>query len=114
MNNNNNNNNNDNINNDNENNIYLKSNNGNTSNNHSNKSFSNDSSDKSYHWSYVLLLQAFLKLDFYNWVNEVTELKNFSSLPNLFQVDGLINEMLFGPKFLFVKGISKAICDLVS
>ena len=43
-----------------------KSNNNNDNNNDNNKSFSNDS-NRSYDWSYVLLTQAFLKLDFYNY-----------------------------------------------
>ena len=34
-------------------------------------------------------------------------------LPNSFQIDGPINEMLFSPKLLFLKDISKVICDLV-
>ena len=42
-------------------------NNSNTSNNDNNKIFSNDNSDRSYDWSYVLLTQAFLKLAFYNY-----------------------------------------------
>ena len=32
-----------------------------------NKGFSNDDTDQSYNWSYVLLIQAFLKLAFYNY-----------------------------------------------
>ena len=39
--------------------------------------------------------------------------KMFRSLLNLFQIDGPINEMLFWPMLLFLRGISKAICDLV-
>ena len=38
-----------------------KSNNSNNSNDYKNKSFSSDNSDRSYNWSYVLLL-SFLKL----------------------------------------------------
>ena len=44
-----------------------KCDNNNNSNNDNNKSFSNDDSDRSYDWSHVLLTQAFLKLDFYNY-----------------------------------------------
>ena len=32
-----------------------------------NKSLSNDNSDRSYDWSYVVLIQAFLKLAFYDY-----------------------------------------------
>ena len=39
--------------------------------------------------------------------------KMFRSLLNLFQIDGPINELLFWPMLLFLRGISKAICDLV-
>ena len=40
--------------------------------------------------------------------------KMFRSLLNLFNLyDGPINEMLFWPMLLFLRGISKAICDLV-
>ena len=46
-------------------------------------------------------------------VNEVAVLKIFRSLLNLLQVDGPKNELLFQYKLLFLKGISKAICDLV-
>ena len=45
----------------------------NKSNNHNNKSFSNDNSDRSYDLSYTLLIQAFLKLAFYNY--EYTKLQ---------------------------------------
>ena len=40
-------------------------------------------------------------------------LKIFGSLHNLYQRDGLKNEMLFWPKLLFLNGISKSKCDLV-
>ena len=39
--------------------------------------------------------------------------KIFKLLLNLFQIDGPINEVLFWPKLLLFKGISKVICDLV-
>ena len=39
--------------------------------------------------------------------------KNFNSLLNLFQIYGPKNGMLFWAKLLFVKGVSKAKCDLV-
>ena len=39
--------------------------------------------------------------------------QNFQVIVNLLQIDGLINEMLFWPKLLFFKGISKALCELV-
>ena len=44
------------------------------------------------------------------WKNEVAV---FKLLLNLLQIDYTINKMLFWPKLLFVKGISKATCDLV-
>ena len=37
----------------------------------------------------------------------------FRSLLNLFHIDGFINEMLYWPKLPLLRGISKAICDLV-
>ena len=45
------------------------------------------------------------------WFNEVNEV--FISLHSLFQIGGSINEMPFRPKFFFVKGVFKAICDVV-
>ena len=44
----------------------------------------------------------------------VAVFKIFNSLLNLFQKDGLINEIHFWPKLLYLKGISKVTCDLVS
>ena len=44
-----------------------KSNNSNTSNNDNNKCFSNDNSNRNYDWSYVFLIQVFLKRAFYNY-----------------------------------------------
>ena len=40
--------------------------------------------------------------------------KWFKSFLNIFQKDGFKNKMLFCPRLLFLKGISKVICDLVS
>ena len=44
---------------------------------------------------------------------QVAVFEIFRSLLSLFKIDGPINKMLFRPKLLFLRGISKAICGLV-
>ena len=62
----------------------------------------------------MVMIKVMIKIKFYSlkffkvsslqsWVNEVVALKSFKTLPNLFQIDGPINEMLFRPKLLFWK-----------
>ena len=46
-------------------------------------------------------------------VNEVAVFKTFKSLLNLFQTNGPKNKKLLWLKLLFLKGVFKAICDLV-
>ena len=88
-------------------------NDGNKENVNNNNNNSNNDSDKGYDWNYVLLKQAF-KTSFFKkcWVNEVAVFKVFKSLLNLFKIDGAKNEMIFCPRLLYLKGISKNICDL--
>ena len=56
---------------------------------------------------------SFSKLALELWLNETVALKISKSLLKLFQIDGIINVILFWPKLPFLKRLSKAICDLV-
>ena len=92
--------------------MYV-SNNSNSSNNGNKENVNNNSnndSDKGYDWNYVLLKQVF-KTSFFKkcWVNEVAVFKVSKSLLNLFKIDGAKNEMIFCPRLLYLKGISKNI-----
>ena len=62
----------------------------------------------------IFYLLKFLKSSpLYLWVNKVIVFKNFKSFLSLFEIDRSINEILFWPMLLFLKGISKTMCEWV-
>ena len=57
---------------------------------------------------------SFFKTSFLSlWIIDVAVFKSVRLFLSLFQIDDLLNEMLFWPKLLCLRGISKAIFDLV-
>ena len=57
---------------------------------------------------------SFFKTSFLSlWIIDVAVFKSVRLFLSLFQIDDLLNAMLFWPKLLCLRGISKAIFDLV-
>ena len=57
---------------------------------------------------------SFFKTSFLSlWIIDVAVFKSVRLFLSLFQIDDLLNEMLFWSKLLCLRGISKAIFDLV-